>query len=116
MNYPRIIAYIAVPGILLSGFFVLQGFYASVPKSAASYRYSLYSFLCVVLLMEARVLLGKRGKRDTIFYLHLMSGVCTISILGVLGFSQISPLREMAALFFSAVSITTGLFLLHRSS
>lgn len=116
MSVPKTLAWVAQPIIVCAGFFVAQGYLIQSPQKISSYRYALYAFLCVVLLMEFRVLLGERGKRDTFFYVHLMSGVCTIVLLGTLGFRHISPLLEIETVLLSGVSIATGLFLLHRES
>lgn len=114
MNLPKILAWAAQPLIILAGYCVVRAYISSGSESVSYYRNALFSFLTVVFLMESRVLFGRRGKRDSIFYIHLMSGCVTLGILFLLGFRYTSPLLEIQALFFSSLTICTGLFILHR--
>ena len=114
MNLPKILAWIAHPVISFSGFLVAYAYLLSPPDNQVYYRYALYSFFTVVLLMESRVLIGVRNKRDGIFYIHLMSGICLMILLGILGFRYTSALLEVESVIFSGLSIATGLYLLHR--
>ena len=112
MSVPKALAWIAQPIILFSGYMVARGFLST---DTIFYRYALYSFILVVLIMESRVLLGERGKRDAIFFVHLASGGALLILLSVLGFRYTSPLLEIEAVLFSAVSISTGIYLLYRN-
>ncbi len=114
MRASDVLRLVAYPMILGAGYATFRAYASSGAVSTLYYRYALYTFLGVVILMESRVLLGTRGKRDAIFYIHLAAGACVLSLLTLVGFFYTSSLLEVEVLLFSTVSVATGLFLLHR--
>ncbi len=115
MRVSDVLRLVAYPAILAAGYATFKAYASSGAVSTLYYRYALYAFLAVVVLMESRVLLGTRGKHDAIFYIHLGAGVCVLSLLTLVGFFYTSSLLEVEVFLFSTVSVLTGLFLLHRN-
>ena len=71
----------AVPLSILSSCFVLYAFFDTSVAQQTYYCFALGSFVGVVCLMELRVRLVGAGVRDSLFWVHLTSGILLLPTL-----------------------------------